>query len=314
MPPELTPSALALVLALAWDVLLGEPPAQLHPVVGMGRAIDLALRWAPRGRPTAELLYGAVIALVLPTTCALAAWALLAALADVPVARVLVEAYLLKSAFALRALGEATLVVRDALRAGDLAAARLALRSLCSRDAVPLDAPLVAAAAIESVAENASDSVVAPLLAYLVLGLPGALFYRAVNTLDARIGYRGRYEYLGKAAARLDDALNLIPARLTARLLLVAGRREGRDVRRAAAVRARDARRTASPNAGHPMATMAGLLGVQLEKPGVYRLGDAGAPVTAAHVDQAWRLTTGAAAAMLLLALAGAGLRYAVAL
>ena len=314
MPPELTPSVLALVLAVAWDVLLGEPPARLHPVVGMGRAIDLALRWSPRGRPPVELLYGAMIALVLPTTCALAAWALLAGLANVPVARVLVEAYLLKSAFALRALGEATLVVRDALRKRDLGAARVALRSLCSRDAARLDAPLVAAAAIESVAENASDSVVAPLLAYLVLGLPGALFYRAANTLDARIGYRGRYEYLGKAAARLDDALNLIPARLTARLLLIAGRREGRDVRRAAAVRARDARRTASPNAGHPMATMAGLLGVQLEKPGVYRLGDAGAPVTAAQVDQAWRLTAGAAAAMLLLALAGAGLRYAVAL
>src|SRR5258708_20655341 len=120
MPPELTPSVLALVLALAWDVLLGEPPARLHPVVGMGRAIDLALRWAPRGRPPVELLYGAAIALVLPATCALAAWALLAALADVPVARVLVEAFLLKSAFALRALAEPALVLRYALPAAHL--------------------------------------------------------------------------------------------------------------------------------------------------------------------------------------------------
>jgi adenosylcobinamide-phosphate synthase len=314
MPAELTPAALPLVLAFAWDVLLGEPPARLHPVVWMGRVIELAVRPAPRQSPTLELLYGAAVAIVVPSLFALAGCALLAALASLPIARTLVEAYLLKSAFALRALGEAALSVRDALSADDLAGARAALRSLCSRDAARLDAPLVAAAAVESVAENASDSVVAPLLAYVLLGLPGALFYRAVNTMDAMIGYHGRYEYLGKAAARLDDALNLVPARLTADLLLLVGWQEGRDARRAAAVRARDAAKTASPNAGHPMATMAGLLGVQLTKPAAYRLGDAGAPVDATHVDQAWRLTTKAAVAMLLLALAGAGLRRAVAL
>jgi adenosylcobinamide-phosphate synthase len=197
--------------------------------------------------------------------------------------------------------------------ARDLAAARAALRSLCSRDAGSLDGALVAAAAVESVAENASDSVVAPLLAYVLLGVPGALFYRTVNTLDAMIGYRGSYEYLGKAAARLDDLLNLVPARLTALLLLVAGWRAGRDWKRGMALRSRDAGRTASPNAGHPMATMAGLLGVQLTKPGAYTLGDAIVPVTATEIDQAWRLAASACAAMVLLALAGSGLRYAIA-
>jgi len=308
-----TPSALALLVAMAWDVLVGEPPARAHPVVWMGRAIGLAVRVAPRDRALLELLYGGAVALLLPAAFAAAGWWALDASASAPVVRFLLEVYLLKSMFALRALGAAAFVVRDALCAADVAAARVALRGLCSRDASALDAPLLAAAAIESVAENASDSFVAPLLAYLLFGLPGALFYRAVNTLDAMIGYRGRYEYLGKASARLDDALNFVPARLTAWLLLAAGWLLGKDVRRAAFVRARDAARTASPNAGHPMATMAGLLGVVLEKQGAYRLGDACEPLSPARIDEAWRLTIVAASLTVALALAGTGLRHAVA-
>jgi adenosylcobinamide-phosphate synthase len=309
MPLDWTPSWVALLLALAWDALLGEPPAALHPVVWMGRAIDVALRIAPRGRPSGELAYGAVVALVLPVGCFLAGWAALACSARAPLLRLLVETYLLKSAFALRALGDAARGVRDPLRAGDLPGARRALRSLCSRDAEPLDAELVAAAAVESVAENASDSFVAPILFYALLGLPGALLYRMANTLDARIGYRGRYEWLGKPAARLDDLLNLVPARLTAALLLAAGALRGLDVRRARTIVRRDAARTASPNAGHPMAAMAGLLGVALEKPGAYRLGDATRAVGPDTIDDAWRLTRLAAAAMVVVTLAAIALR-----
>jgi len=136
----------------------------------------------------------------------------------------------------------------------------------------------------------------APLVAYALFGLPGAVAYRAVNTLDAMIGYRGRYEYLGKAAARLDDLLNLIPARLTAGLLLVAGALARADVAGGVRVLGRDRRRTASPNAGWPMAAMAGLLGVTLEKPGHYRLGDGTAAVGAADIDRAWRIVAIAAA------------------
>src|SRR5262245_39328812 len=132
-----TPSWLALLLALAWDRLLGEPPAALHPVVWMGRAIDVALRAAPQHRhrsPARELVYGAAIALLLPLGCAALGWALLAATARMPLLQLALETYLLKSAFALRALGDAARDVRDPLLAGDLAAARVALRSLCSRD------------------------------------------------------------------------------------------------------------------------------------------------------------------------------------
>jgi adenosylcobinamide-phosphate synthase len=313
VPVDLLPSPAALLLALLWDAVLGEPPARLHPVVWMGRVVSFVERGAPAGRPALELATGVALALVVPTAFALAGGALLAALSPAPLLRLLVEAWALKSTFALSALGDAARAVRDHLSRGDLPAARRDLRSLCSRDASILDEQQIAAATIESVAENASDSVVAPLLAYLALGLPGALFYRAVNTLDAMVGYHGRFEMLGKASARLDDVLNLVPARLTAWLLVLAGAIDGRDARFAMRILRRDATRTESPNAGRPMAAMAGLLGVELEKAGHYRLGDARRPLAVTTVDEAWRLTRAASLGAALLVLAGMGLRHAVA-
>jgi adenosylcobinamide-phosphate synthase len=138
-----------------------------------------------------------------------------------------------------------------------------------------LSAGHVAAAVIESVAENTGDGLVAPLFYYTLFGLPGALVYRFLNTADAMLGYHDeKHEWLGKAAARLDDAANFVPARLTALLFLAAAGLAGEDVRRGWAIWRRDAGKTASPNAGHPMSAVAGVLGVELEKKGVYRLGE----------------------------------------
>jgi adenosylcobinamide-phosphate synthase len=204
----------------------------------------------------------------------------------------------------VRALGAAASQVRTALERADLPSARQSLRSLCSRDPAALSDPQVAAAAVESVAENLSDSLVAPLFWWAVAGLPGAIAYRAINTLDASIGYRGRYEWLGKASARLDDVVNLVPARLTAALLLAAGALAGGRLRDGLRILWRDGRKTESPNAGLPMAAMAGLLGVELEKVGHYRLGDPSAPVGAPTIARAWRLTRLASVLALLLALA----------
>lgn len=196
-----------------------------------------------------------------------------------------VEALALTSTFAHRALGEAVRRMGEALERGDLTAARAALPSLCSRDPAALDQAELGAAAIESCAENTSDSVVAPLFYYTLFGLPGALAYRAVNTLDAMLGYHGTLEHLGKAAARLDDLANLVPARATALLLWLAGGGGG-DLFR---VR-RDARRTESPNAGYPMAMMAALLRVRLSKPDAYVLGAGHRQPCARDVARAWRL------------------------
>jgi adenosylcobinamide-phosphate synthase len=272
--------------------------------VWIGRSVAWFERRAlerDRGR-AAQFAAGAAMALGIPSTFAAAAWVAERRLGGSGLLGCFATAMLLKTTFALRALGRAANDVRKAVAEGRIDDARRGLRSLCSRDAAALGSDELLAAAVESVAENASDSFVAPVFWYAAFGLAGATFYRAVNTLDAMVGYHGRYEWLGKAPARLDDAMNWIPARITAWLLVAAGGIVGLDASRGMRILRRDGARTESPNAGRPMAAMAGLLGVELAKAGCYRLGDASERVRPAHVDRAWRAVVLAAA----LATAGA--------
>jgi adenosylcobinamide-phosphate synthase len=198
-----------------------------------------------------------------------------------------------------RAVGE----VQAALEAGDLDEARRLLSwHLVSRPTAELRPDEVAAAAIESLAENISDSLMAPALAYLLGDLPGLAVYRLVNTADAMWGYHTeRYELLGKAAARLDDLLNLLPARLTALLLALAAQLACGRGSAAWATALRHAGRTTSPNAGWPMAAMAGALDTVLTKREHYSLGDGSRSPDAAMIREARRI---ARAAVLLLVFA----------
>jgi adenosylcobinamide-phosphate synthase len=294
-----------LVCALLLDWLFGEPPNTLHPVAWLGRLAAVLERRAPRGRPWLELGYGAGIAGLSVLAAVVLPIVLGRGLRRCRCLALLAMVALLKTTFAWHALIRAGADVRRKLEADRIAEARAALRALVSRETAGLDASLVAAAAIESLAENTSDSLVAPLLYYRLFGLPGACVYRAVNTLDAIIGYHGRYEYLGKVPARLDDALNWVPARLTALLIVAAAALAGADPYGAAAALRRDHSRTASPNAGYPMSAIAGALGVRLEKVGHYRLNTAARPPTAADIHTAERvvsLAMGLAAAISLIA------------
>ena len=274
-PGEWGLDAGALLLAVALDLALREPPAALHPVVWMGRLIGfLERRSPPADRPAASLAAGLAIAVLVTAGCGALAWLAATALrAAGPVPYLLGTAALLKTTFAVKGLSRAVAGTRDALQNGDLERSRDSLRSLVSRDASALTGPQVAMAAIESAAENTTDSYLAPWLAFALFGLPGAVAYRAVNTLDSMIGYRDRYEHLGKASARLDDLVNLMPARLAALLMLAAGALRRLPARRGWEIARRDHGRTASPNAGWTIAACAGLLGVALEKPGHYRIG-----------------------------------------
>lgn len=294
MPPNITIAVAALAIAVVVDRLVGEFPNSVHPVAWIGSLVTKVLKAAPPGGWWARFLFGVLMTVGLILLCVRVTMLLLAWASEYPVVEILVAAYLLKASFAFRELGAAAGRVQAALEKGDLDGARQALGSLCSRDARALDAEAVAAGAIESVAENASDSIVAPLFYFVLFGVPGAVGYRVINTLDAMIGYRGEYEALGKFAARLDDVVNWIPARLTAALLLIAGLLLRLDVPGGWRVLRRDGRRTPSPNGGRPMATMAGLLDVALEKPGVYVLGDAGEAVTPAKIAAARRVLTAA--------------------
>jgi adenosylcobinamide-phosphate synthase len=293
--------------ALAIDLLFGELPTRLHPVVWMGTLVRWVERGFPRQGPLRQLTAGALCALLLPSAFALATLLLLRTLERWPLAHWLSQVLLLTGMFAARALGDAARQVKQALDRAELQTARAGLRSLCSRDPSRLAAADLVGASVESLAENASDSFVAPLFYYALFGLPGAVFYRAVNTLDSMLGYHGHYEYLGKASARLDDLLNFIPARITALLILFAGALRGMNVRRAIVIWRRDAATTESPNAGRPMAAMAGLLGVRLEKAEHYQLGDAVEPLVSQKIDDAWsvvQLAGGVCVALTLTALA----------
>ncbi len=214
---------LVLLLAIALDRLMPEPPWRVHPVVWMGRLITVMERLAPR-QPAPAFLFGCVIVMTVVGLSTALAWFAMAALAFAsPVAYVLGGTLLLRTTFTVRGLSSAANQTRQALVSDSLDDARESLRSLVSRDPTALTTSLVAAAAIESVAENTTDSFVGPWLAFALFGVPGAVAYRAVNTLDSMLGYRGAYEYLGKASARLDDVVNLAPARLSALLLVASG-------------------------------------------------------------------------------------------
>ncbi|CAN7662454.1 adenosylcobinamide-phosphate synthase CbiB [Pseudorhodoferax sp. LjRoot39] len=279
-------AAAALWIALLVDRLWGEPPAALHPVVAMGRYLGWAGRRLPQ-TPRAAFAAGALAwcagALVVGALAAALQWAVLAWLPGWAAALLLGLA--LKPMLAWRMLHDEVQAVETAL-GQSLAAGRARLAMLVSRDVTPLDAGTVRESAIESLAENLNDSVVAPLFWFLVAGLPGAAVFRFANTADAMWGYRcvrgGRdWEWAGKWAARADDVLGWVPARATAWLLCPL---------RAHAALAVEARRTSSPNSGWPMAAMALRLGVRLRKPGVYALNAQGRAPLAADVAYALQL------------------------
>jgi adenosylcobinamide-phosphate synthase len=260
-------------------MLLGEPPNRWHPVAWMGSAIGLARKHAPEGGCANQLIYGALVspggALLIYNIGAL----IRSICRKLPAPlNWLAEAFILKTTFSLRGLNQAARDVENALQADDIPAARRVLSwHLVSRDTATLDASQVAAAAVESVAENTSDGIIAPLFYYILAGLPGALAYRYVNTVDSMLGYRdAEREYLGKIPARFDDLANLIPARLMALLFIAAAFILGENGRNAWRVWRRDGKKTASPNAGQPMSAMAGALGVELEKVDHYVLGVGG--------------------------------------
>ena len=291
-------------IAVALDAALPEPSRRIHPVVWMGHLTEALERLAPRSGRLRQLVAGAAIALLAPAAFAAAAgWAAWGLRELHPVAYLLGGGMLLKTAFSVRGLATAALDVARPLEEGDLGEARVRLRSLVGRDTAALTPPQVAGATVESVAENATDGYAAPWLAFALLGFPGIFAYRAVNTLDSMIGYRGRHEWLGKASARLDDALNWAPARVTSMLSLLAGWMQGLALRRGWTVLTADAGKTASPNAGWTISAVAGLLGIALEKPGHYRLGEGMPEPSPVDIRSAVRLSFTIAA--LALALAG---------
>lgn len=263
------------LVGLAVDLVLGEPPLVIHPVSWMGKAISFLAKWGTGYGRFTQFMYGLVIVLLTIAVFVTPVYFLLSYLKGFHLlAYVLVGAMLFKTTFSLRELRRSALRVKNWLAEEKLTEARFELRSLVGRDTTRLDKGLMVSATVESVAENACDSFVAPLFYFLFLGVPGAMAYRVINTLDAMIGHHGEFEYLGKFAARLDTLVNFIPARITALFIVLTAWICGKSASGAWRIMLRDRRKTESPNAGWTMSAIAGALGVQVEKVGYYKLGD----------------------------------------
>lgn len=303
----------ALWLALLVDRWLGEPRARWHPVVWMGQYLGwVGQRLAPQrtqpgGADHPRFWLGALAWWVGAALVGIVSLALQwLVLAWHPVAGALLLGLLLKPLLAWRMLRDEVQAVERAL-GQSLAAARERLAWLVSRDVSVLSETEVRESAIESLAENLNDSVVAPVFWFVLLGLPGAALYRYANTADAMWGYRGLragrdWTWAGKWAARADDVLSWLPARFTAMLLSLV--RGGMNLRQLTT----EAARTPSPNSGWPMAAMALALDVRLSKPGVYVLHEAGRAPRAA--DSARAVQLGERAVLLLAVLLTAALLW----
>ena len=262
--------AAAMALAFAIDAALGWPRAIhariAHPVVWIGGLISGLERRLNKGTPDRRRAFGA-LAVALVLLAAIVPAAVLQGVLPQGWAGALILGVLAWPLLAIRSLYEHVAAVAGPLAVGDLGRARAGVAMIVGRDPAKLDGAGIGRAALESLAEDASDGIVAPLFWGVVAGLPGIAGYKAVNTLDSMIGHRSaRYEDFGKAAARLDDLANLLPARVTACLFALASGKP----RTALASAFRDARRHRSPNAGWPEAAMAGALGVRLSGPRAY--------------------------------------------
>ena len=287
----------------ALDLLLGDPERVPHPVVYMGRAIsalEKALRRLFPKTNKGELTAGAVLAVVM-SAGTLAVTALLCfTLGKIhPALRWTAEIIWCWQALAMRGLRDETIKVRDKLDTDTLDSARRQVSRVVGRDTSALSAEGVTKAAVETVAENFSDGVIAPLFWMLIGGAPLALCYKAINTMDSMVGYKNeKYLYFGSAPARLDDLANFIPARISAGLLILSAALCGGDARNAYIIWRRDRRKHESPNSAQTESAMAGALGVRLAGPASYFgvihekpfIGDALRPIEPEDITRANRL------------------------
>ena len=257
------------------DTLFGDPPWLPHPVVLMGKAIS-ALEKRLRARlpqtPQGELLGGAVVAFTLPVgTFLLTSLVCLGAAKLSPWLGLAVQMFWCGQALAAKGLAQESTNVYRALIKPDLPAARKAVSRIVGRDTQNLTLEGVTKAAVETVAENASDGVIAPLLYMLLGGAPLALTYKAINTMDSMLGYKNeKYLYFGRAAAKLDDVANYLPSRLAGLLWCIAAALTGNSPKGAWRIWRRDRRNHASPNSAQTESACAGALGVQLAGPAYY--------------------------------------------
>lgn len=257
------------ILAFFIDTVVGDPGGKWHPVALIGRLIAFLERIFYRKEQSRnfQFLSGAIVVLLTICLCYDLTAALMHAVSFLPLsyADTIVGAIVLSFTICPKSLAKAGRDIYTLLAAGDLVKAREAVGRIVGRDTRNLDDGEMARATVETVAENTNDGIIAPLFYFVIGGVPLAVMYRAVNTLDSMLGYHNaRYEYFGKAAARLDDVFGYIPARITGMLFVLSALLLGLDAHRALDTMRRDAAKHPSPNGGCCEAPMAGALHIRL--------------------------------------------------
>ena len=283
--------------ALLLDFLIGDPKTKYHPTAWIGKLIAVLVPFTRNNSPKKELFGGilivfVVVAIVSPLLVALDFGISLLTIDIVSlVVSIAVSSILLKTTIAIRGMQKHALAVVDALEKDDLDSARNHLSMIVKRDTKHLDKNHISSAVLESVSENTVDGITGPLFYYAIFGLPGAFVYRAINTIDSMVGYKtSLFRNIGWFGANCDTILNYIPSRLTGLVMILSALILGYNWKESFYIMRRDGKKLESPNAGFPIAALAGALGTKLEKINYYAVGDGNIEFTKSHIISAIRL------------------------
>ena len=283
--------------ALLLDFLIGDPKTKYHPTAWIGKLIAVLVPFTRNNSPKKELFGGilivfVVVAIVSTLLVALDFGISLLTIDIVSlVVSIAVGSILLKTTIAIRGMQKHALAVVHALEKDDLDSARNHLSMIVKRNTKHLDKNHISSAVLESVSENTVDGITGPLFYYAIFGLPGAFVYRAINTIDSMVGYKtSLFRNIGWFGANCDTILNYIPSRLTGLVMILSALILGYNWKESFYIMRRDGKKLESPNAGFPIAALAGALGTKLEKINYYAVGDGNIEFTKSHIISAIRL------------------------
>ena len=283
--------------ALLLDFLIGDPKTKYHPTAWIGKLIAVLVPFSRNNSPKKELFGGILIVftvvVIVSTLLVALDFGISLLTIDIVslVVSIVVGSILLKTTIAIRGMQKHALSVVDALEKDDLDSARNHLSMIVKRNTKDLDKNHISSAVLESVSENTVDGVTGPLFYYAVFGLPGAFVYRAINTIDSMIGYKtSLFRNIGWFGANCDTILNYIPSRLTGLVMILSALILGYNWKESFYIMKRDGKKLESPNAGFPIAALAGALGTKLEKINYYAVGDGNIEFTKSHIISAIRL------------------------
>jgi len=283
--------------ALLLDFLVGDPRTKYHPTAWIGKLIALLVPFAKNNSVKRELIGGVLIVGIVISIVSILLVSLEIGISlltiDIVsfVVSVVLGSILLKTTIAIRGMQKHALALVDAVEKEDLDLARNHLSMIVKRDTKNLDKNHIISGVLESVSENTVDGITGPLFYYAIFGLPGAFVYRAVNTIDSMIGYKTTlFKNVGWFGAKSDTILNYIPSRLTGLIMILGALILGYNWKESFYIMKRDSTKLESPNAGYPMAALAGALGTKLEKTNYYTIGNGSIEYTKSHIISAIRL------------------------